>query len=138
VIGNTVFDVAGAQPTENFRPSKPKPLQRLASLRCNNSKIYLAERVTFYLAVMTSLHSCRIDVNRPLSVYKDENVLPNQGPGRMRNLKENNPSWRTLGTQAERGKENKMTPAKWTSHKVFSVKPFNVVHVRFVKRITVD
>ncbi|WVZ77507.1 hypothetical protein U9M48_025366 [Paspalum notatum var. saurae] len=59
----------------------------------------------------------KIDVNRPLSVYKDENSLPNQGLDRIRS-KENNTSWRTLGAQADRNKENNMMPTKWTSHKV--------------------
>ncbi|XP_062217285.1 mitotic spindle checkpoint protein BUBR1-like isoform X2 [Phragmites australis] len=59
----------------------------------------------------------RIDANRLLSVYKDEKSLPNQGLDRIRS-KENNTSWRTLGTQADRNKENNMMPAKWTSHKV--------------------
>lgn len=86
-----------------------------------------------------SLHTCRIDVNRPLSVYKDENSVPNQGPDRMN--KENNRSWRTLGTQADRNKENNMIPSKWTSHKVFSLKPlcfFYVVHVRFIPKTATD
>jgi checkpoint serine/threonine-protein kinase len=52
-------------------------------------------------------------------------MLPNQGPDRTKKVKENNMSWRTLGTQAERDKENKMMPAKWTSHKVFSRKPLS-------------
>ncbi|XP_062224636.1 mitotic spindle checkpoint protein BUBR1-like [Phragmites australis] len=60
----------------------------------------------------------RIDVNRPISVYKDENSLPNQGLDRIRSNKENNMSWRTLGAQADRNKENNMVPSKWTSHKV--------------------
>ncbi|KAK3156251.1 hypothetical protein QOZ80_2AG0104780 [Eleusine coracana subsp. coracana] len=77
----------GAQHADNFRPGKPKALQR-------------------------------IDVNRPLSVYKDETSLPNQGPDRIRNNKENSTCWRTLGTQADRNKENNMMPSKWTSHKV--------------------
>nr|CAB3445941.1 unnamed protein product [Digitaria exilis] len=58
----------------------------------------------------------RIDVNRPLSVFKDENSLPNQGADIIR--KKENTSWRTLGTQAERNKENNMMPTKWTCHKV--------------------
>ncbi|XP_008681224.1 mitotic spindle checkpoint protein BUBR1 isoform X1 [Zea mays] len=56
-------------------------------------------------------------LQRPLSVYKDESPLPNQGLDRVRS-KENNTSWRVLGTRAERNKENNMMPAKWTSHKI--------------------
>ncbi|KAL6630004.1 hypothetical protein ACP70R_029769 [Stipagrostis hirtigluma subsp. patula] len=59
----------------------------------------------------------RISVNRPLSIL-DENSLPNQGIDRTRSNKEINKSWHTLGTQADRNKENNMVPAKWTSHKV--------------------
>lgn len=62
------------------------------------------------------LHTCRIDVNRPLAVYKDENSLPNQGLDRVK--RKESTSWRTLGTQADRNKENNMMPAKWMSHKV--------------------
>uniref|UniRef100_A0A0D9VD94 BUB1 N-terminal domain-containing protein n=1 Tax=Leersia perrieri TaxID=77586 RepID=A0A0D9VD94_9ORYZ len=57
----------------------------------------------------------RIDANRPLAVYKDENSLPSHGPARTRS---NNTAWQTLGTQADRNKENNMRPAKWTSHKI--------------------
>uniref|UniRef100_A0A0A9DXF9 BUB1 N-terminal domain-containing protein n=1 Tax=Arundo donax TaxID=35708 RepID=A0A0A9DXF9_ARUDO len=64
----------------------------------------------------TALQS--INANRPLSIYKDENSLPNQGLDRSRSNKESIMSWRTLGTQADRNKENNMVPAKWTSHKV--------------------
>uniref|UniRef100_A0A0A9CQU3 BUB1 N-terminal domain-containing protein n=1 Tax=Arundo donax TaxID=35708 RepID=A0A0A9CQU3_ARUDO len=64
----------------------------------------------------TALQS--INANRPLSVYKDENSLPNQGLDRSRSNKEYITSWRPLGTQADRNKENNMMPAKWTSHKV--------------------
>jgi len=63
------------------------------------------------------LHTCRIDANRPLSVYKEERPLPNQSLDGVRN-KENSTSWRTLPTQADRNKENSMMPTKWTSHKV--------------------
>ncbi|KAG0532148.1 hypothetical protein BDA96_04G083800 [Sorghum bicolor] len=59
----------------------------------------------------------RIDPNRPLSIYKDERPLLNQGLDGVRN-RENNTSWRTLPTQADRNKENSMMPAKWTSHKI--------------------
>ncbi|CAL4970857.1 unnamed protein product [Urochloa decumbens] len=58
----------------------------------------------------------RIDVNRPLSVFKDENLLPNQGIDKIR--RKETTSWRTLGTQADRNKENNMMPTKWTCHKV--------------------
>ncbi|PUZ74469.1 hypothetical protein GQ55_1G068600 [Panicum hallii var. hallii] len=58
----------------------------------------------------------RIDINKPLSVYKDENSLPNQGIDKTR--RKENTSWRTLGTQADRNKENNMMPTKWTCHKV--------------------
>ncbi|KAG8058373.1 hypothetical protein GUJ93_ZPchr0002g26428 [Zizania palustris] len=57
----------------------------------------------------------RIDVNRPLAVYKDENSLPSHGLARTRS---NNTAWQTLGTQADRNKENNMMPAKWTSQKI--------------------
>lgn len=57
----------------------------------------------------------RVDVNRPLSVYKDENPLPSQGLDRTRS---NDRAWHTLGTQADRNKENNMMPAKWASHKI--------------------
>ncbi|XP_040377148.1 mitotic spindle checkpoint protein BUBR1 isoform X2 [Oryza brachyantha] len=57
----------------------------------------------------------RIDANRPLAVYKDENTLPSHGLTRTRS---NNTTWQTLGTQADRNKENNMRPAKWTSHKI--------------------
>lgn len=72
----------------------------------------------FFLVVLLimSLHSYRIDVNRPLSVFKDDKSLPNQGTDRIRNKE--NTSWRTLGTQADRNKENNMIPTKWTCHKV--------------------
>ncbi|KAF0935704.1 hypothetical protein E2562_035752 [Oryza meyeriana var. granulata] len=57
----------------------------------------------------------RIDANRPLAVYTDENSLPSHGLARTRS---NNTAWQTLGTQADRNKENNMRPAKWTSHKI--------------------
>ncbi|KAB8086265.1 hypothetical protein EE612_009469 [Oryza sativa] len=57
----------------------------------------------------------RVDVNRPLAVYTDENSLPSHGLARTRS---NNTAWQTLGSQADRNKENNMRPAKWTSHKI--------------------
>ncbi|KQJ93805.1 hypothetical protein BRADI_3g06840v3 [Brachypodium distachyon] len=54
----------------------------------------------------------RIDVNKPISVYK-ENSVPSQGLARSKDR-----TWNTLGTQADRNKENSMMPAKWTSHKI--------------------
>ncbi|CAM0946385.1 unnamed protein product [Alopecurus aequalis] len=56
----------------------------------------------------------RINVNAPISVYK-ENPLPSQGLDRT---KSKDRAWNTLGTQADRNKENNMMPAKWTSHKI--------------------
>jgi hypothetical protein len=92
------------------------------------------------MSLIMPLHTCGIDANRPLSVYKDESPLPNQGLDRVRS-KENNTSWRVLGTRAERNKENNMMPAKWTSHKVllpchlgFS----EVAHVRLAPRTTIQ
>jgi checkpoint serine/threonine-protein kinase len=61
------------------------------------------------------LRICRINVNAPISVYK-ENPLPSQGLDRTRSKDR---AWNTLGTQADRNKENNMMPARWTSHKVF-------------------
>ncbi|KAL6888827.1 hypothetical protein ACP4OV_009853 [Aristida adscensionis] len=55
--------------------------------------------------------------NMPLAIL-DENALPNQGSDATRSNKENSKSWRTLGTQADRNKENNMVPAKWTSYKI--------------------
>ncbi|EMS51828.1 hypothetical protein TRIUR3_06420 [Triticum urartu] len=56
----------------------------------------------------------RIDVNTPISIYK-ENPLPSQGLERARSKDR---AWNTLGTQADRNKENNMMPARWTSHKI--------------------
>ncbi|KAM3227750.1 hypothetical protein ACQJBY_059465 [Aegilops geniculata] len=56
----------------------------------------------------------RIDVNTPISIYK-ENPLPSQGLERARSKDR---VWNTLGTQADRNKENNMMPARWTSHKI--------------------
>jgi checkpoint serine/threonine-protein kinase len=42
--------------------------------------------------------------------------LPSQGLDRTRSKDR---AWNTLGTQADRNKENNMMPARWTSHKVF-------------------
>ncbi|GKU98211.1 hypothetical protein SLEP1_g11242 [Rubroshorea leprosula] len=51
----------------------------------------------------------------PLSVYNDRNV---DTIGQNSKLKTNFNPWQTLGTRAERNKENNSIPAKWTSYKV--------------------
>ncbi|KAM0855179.1 hypothetical protein ACQ4PT_049905 [Festuca glaucescens] len=56
----------------------------------------------------------RINVNAPILVYK-ENPLPSQGLDRTRSKDR---AWNTLGTQADRNKENNMMPARWTLHKI--------------------
>lgn len=51
----------------------------------------------------------------PLSVYNDRNV---DTIGQQSKLKTDFNPWQTLGTRAERNKENNSIPAKWTSYKV--------------------
>ncbi|EAY84855.1 hypothetical protein OsI_06221 [Oryza sativa Indica Group] len=50
----------------------------------------------------------RVDVNRPLAVYTDENSLPSHGLARTRS---NNTAWQTLGSQ-QIGTKKITEPAK--------------------------
>ncbi|WOK98108.1 mitotic spindle checkpoint protein BUBR1-like [Canna indica] len=63
----------------------------------------------------------RVDTNKPLSIYKDENSKANDHP---LNLKRNEKSWNTLGSRVDRNKENAPVPEKWSSYKV----PQKIVH----------
>jgi checkpoint serine/threonine-protein kinase len=116
---NTVFGVTGNQQADNSHLGRPRALQRLVPIQCNKVKHTTKPGGLFLVvSLIMPLHTCRIDINKPLSVYKDENSLPNQGIDKTR--RKENTSWRTLGTQADRNKENNMMPTKWTCHKVFS------------------
>lgn len=58
---------------------------------------------------------CRINNNRPLSVYRDENSNTND---RHSNMNKNDKSWNSLGSRSDRNKENTSMPSRWTSYKV--------------------
>ncbi|GMH04986.1 hypothetical protein Nepgr_006826 [Nepenthes gracilis] len=53
----------------------------------------------------------------PLSIYKDINIRSSSG-NEVNMSKTESGLWDSLSTQAERNKENKAVPAKWTSHKI--------------------
>lgn len=55
----------------------------------------------------------RFSTNKPLSIYNDEN-----SDSRPVHLKGAESSWNTLGTRADRNKENTSVPTKWTTYKV--------------------
>ncbi|XP_020270309.1 mitotic spindle checkpoint protein BUBR1-like [Asparagus officinalis] len=54
-------------------------------------------------------------INKPLSIYNDENAASRCQP---ENQKSNDSSWRTLGSRADRNKENTSAPTVWSSYKV--------------------
>ncbi|XP_072968801.1 mitotic spindle checkpoint protein BUBR1 [Typha angustifolia] len=57
----------------------------------------------------------RIDGNKPLSIYKEENFVASQYNDKV---KSNDKIWHNLGTQSERNKENTSIPSKWVQYKV--------------------
>ncbi|XP_020526249.1 mitotic spindle checkpoint protein BUBR1 isoform X2 [Amborella trichopoda] len=65
----------------------------------------------------------RVSSNAPLAVYNDA-ILgtqarhPHSGANQLDATKSQGHAWKTLGTQAERNKENSSLPSKWTSHKI--------------------
>uniref|UniRef100_A0ACD5Z6C9 Uncharacterized protein n=2 Tax=Avena sativa TaxID=4498 RepID=A0ACD5Z6C9_AVESA len=89
---------------------QPQPVRRFGS-DVNRGETRGTEN-THLLAKPRPLQ--KINVNTPISVYK-ENPLPSQGLDRARSKDR---AWNTLGTQADRNKENNMMPVRWTSHKI--------------------
>ncbi|ONK79004.1 uncharacterized protein A4U43_C01F1880 [Asparagus officinalis] len=57
----------------------------------------------------------RTAINKPLSIYNDENSASRRQP---ENQKSNGSSWHTLGSRADRNKENTSAPTVWSSYKV--------------------
>ncbi|KAJ9553768.1 hypothetical protein OSB04_017813 [Centaurea solstitialis] len=57
-------------------------------------------------------------IGGPLKVFKDTSTGSRSSMHQSESLKPDSKPWHTLGARAERNKENKAIPAKWTSNKI--------------------
>lgn len=64
-----------------------------------------------------SISFCRAHA-APLSIYKDSSAVDTTSRHQPDMLKSDINSWHTLGSRAERNKENNAMPTKWKAYKV--------------------